>query len=267
MRYTSEGRGSCLTSNGGIFRTMGADQDLLFGRLAVNRKYCTQDQLDKCLILQANSRDRVPIGQILRSEGYISEEQHSQILAVQRRNLSAVDPVSKVSRASLLIGRLAVRDKLMSEQDVNACLQLQAREGEKRTIGEIMVDEGYIGPRQLKALLAQQSKKIMNCPSCRLSFTVLSVSKTPTIACPRCKQPLKDGKPTDSVRTDAQLETSVSRKLKKDHAKALPPTQDPLSASVRMVKMACPMCSKVFHEPVDSKGRVDCPFCLSSFSA
>jgi len=34
-----------------------------------------------------------------------------------------------------------------------------------------------------------------------------------------------------------------------------------------MVKMTCPMCSKPFCEPVDSKGRVDCPHCYSTFSA
>ena len=50
---------------------------------------------------------------------------------------------------------------------------------------------------------------------------------------------------------------------------AQPQASDPnkLSASARMVRMSCPMCEKPFVEPVDSKGRVDCPHCGSSFSA
>ncbi len=243
---------------------MGADQDLLFGRIAINRKYCTQEQLDKCLALQANSRDRVPLGQILRSEGYISDNQHSEILALQRKNLTAMDPVARASKESLLTGRLAVKLQLMSEADVNTCLRLQAKPGEKRTIGEIMVEQGYLTGPQLKEILAKQHKRIMSCATCKLSFTVLSTTQAKVVNCPRCKGRLQEGKPTDSVRTDAHLDTSISHRIKKESA----PKADPgPSSSVRMVRMTCPMCAKPFSEPVDSKGRVDCPHCLSSFSA
>lgn len=242
---------------------MGADQDLLFGRIAINKKYCTQDQLDKCLALQANSRDRVPLGQILRSEGYITDPQHSEILALQRKNFGAMDPVAKASKESLLTGRLAVKMKLMSEADVNTCLRMQAKAGEKRTIGEIMVEQGFLTAPQLKSILAQQRKRIMSCATCKLSFTVLSSTQAQGVKCPRCKGPLLEGKPSDSVRTDAHLQTSTSHRIQKESAKPQPGP----SSSVRMVKMTCPMCSKPFCEPVDSKGRVDCPNCLSSFSA
>ena len=87
---------------------MGADQDLLFGRIAVNRKYCTQAQLDECLAIQARSRDRLPIGQILKSEGCITDDQHSEVLALQRQNLAAMDPVQKLSKEAILLGKLAL---------------------------------------------------------------------------------------------------------------------------------------------------------------
>ena len=129
---------------------MGADRDLLFGRIAVAKKFCTQEQLDKCLILQANSRDRVPLGQILRREGYISDDQHSKILELQRQQFSTPDPVSKISKEAILLGKLAVRMKLLSEGDLNVCLRMQAQPGEKRTIGEILVAMGYLKPEQVK---------------------------------------------------------------------------------------------------------------------
>jgi protein-arginine kinase activator protein McsA len=267
MRYTRKGPGTVFPSE--TPRTtsaVAADQDLLFGRIALNRKYCTQAQLDEGVAIQARSRDRLPLGQILLGEGYITQDQHSEILAIQRRNLAVVDPVQKLSKESLLLGKLALRDKLMSERDVNLCLRLQAKEGEKRSIGELMVEQGFLTPKQLDLLLAKQQKRIMSCPACKLSFTVLSISKNKLVPCPRCKGALRDGKASESVRTDAQLDTSVARRMKKESAPPPAPQTSP-SSSVRMVKMTCPICAKVFHEPVDSKGRVDCPSCFSSFTA
>jgi len=246
---------------------VGADQDLLFGRIALHRKFCTQAQLDECILLQTHSPDPIPLGQFLLREGYLTEEQHSEILTLQRKRLSVIDPVQKVSKESILLGRLALRDKLLSEADLNACLRLQAQPGEKRSIGEILVAQGHLKPDQVKALLARQQKKIMNCPTCRLSFTVLTVSKSKVIACPRCKGPLADGKPTESVRTDAQIETKVASKMKQEAAKPAAAEKDAPTGSFRLIKMTCPMCGKPFEEPVDSKGRVDCPNCQSSFSA
>jgi DNA-directed RNA polymerase subunit RPC12/RpoP len=245
------------------------DQDLFFGRIAVNRKYCTQDQVERCRILQANSRDRVPLGQLLRSEGYITEEQHDAILTMQRRSLLPFDPSNRVSKQSILIGKLAVSQKLLAESDVNACLRIEAQERGKRTLGEIMIAEGYIVASELASLLAKQERRTMGCASCSLTFTVLSMSKTKVAHCPRCKSVLRDVKPKAKV--DAQIETSVSHKILKDNAQKVRPNPPVTakaspSASVRMVSMTCPMCSKPFCEPVDSKGRVDCPHCFSSFS-
>jgi hypothetical protein len=245
-----------------------ADQDLFFGRIAVNRKYCTQDQVEKCRILQANSRDRVPLGQLLRREGYITEDQHDTILQMQRRSLLPFDPVNRVSKQSILMGKLAVQQKLLAEADVNACLRIEAQEKGKRTLGEILVAEGYILASELETLLKNQERRTMHCVTCSLTFTVLSMSKTKTAHCPRCKGELREAKAR--TKTDAQIETSLSLKTLKDNAakvrpNAAVPRPSP-SASTRMVQMTCPMCAKPFCEPVDSKGHVDCPHCFSSFS-
>lgn len=246
---------------------MGADQDLLFGKIAVNQKYCTQAEIQKGLTIQAHSPDRLPLGHILVSEGFITQQQHSEILGIQRRNLDAVDPVQRASKESILLGKLAVRERLMMERDVNTCLRLQAMEGERRTLGEIMVATGYLTPKQVKGLLALQQKKIMSCPACRLSFTVLTISQGKAILCPRCRAALQEGKLTDSVRTDAHLDTTVVRKIREEIPKPPPAAQSQAASSVRLVKMNCPICSKQFQEPVDTKGQVDCPSCHSTFSA
>ena len=262
-------RGTLCRGRGARRKTgehVGADQDLLFGKIAASRKYCTADQIEKCVAIQAKTPDRLPLGQILVSEGYITQDQHSEILGIQRRNMAAIDPVNKVSKESLLIGKLAVREGFVSEEKVNACLRIQARDGEKRTIGEIMVQKGFLTSADLKILLSKQHKRIMGCPTCKLSFTVLSTTHAKVVPCPRCKGALQEGKPTDSVRTDAHLETSTSNRIRREAEKTTPRGFEP-GGSIRMVKMTCPMCSKPFCEPVDSKGRVDCPHCFSTFSA
>ncbi|HLY75472.1 MAG TPA: hypothetical protein VKU80_15225 [Planctomycetota bacterium] len=246
---------------------MGADQDLLFGKIAVNRKYCTPEEIEKGLSIQARSPDPLPLGHILVNEGFITEEQHSEILVIQRRNLSAVDPVQRASKESILLGKLAVRERFVTERDVNTCLRLQAQKGEKRSLGEIMVAQGYLASKQLGVLLALQQKKIMSCPACRLSYTVLTISQGKTILCPRCRAALQEGKPTDSVRTDAMFDTTVVRKIRQDGSKPPPRKESPAASSVRLVRMTCPICSKLFQEPVDTKGQVICPSCHSSFSA
>ncbi|HVR84711.1 MAG TPA: hypothetical protein VMU54_10395 [Planctomycetota bacterium] len=245
---------------------MGADQDLLFGKIAVNRKYCTPAEIEKGLSIQAQSPDQLPLGHILVSEGFITQQQHSEILVIQRRNLGAVDPVQRASKESILLGKLAVRERLMTERDVNTCLRLQAQKGERRSLGEIMVAQGYLVPKQLKGLLALQQKKIMSCPACRLSFTILTISQGKAILCPRCRAALQEGKSTESVRTDAMFDTTVVRLIRQDSPKP-PPVESPAASSVRLVKMNCPICSKQFQEPVDTKGQVVCPSCHSSFSA
>ena len=53
----------------------------LFGRIAVLSGFLTAERLQECLDIQraANPSDRQPIGEILRSRGYLTEEQLERI--------------------------------------------------------------------------------------------------------------------------------------------------------------------------------------------
>ena len=179
--------------------------------------------------------------------------------------MSAVDPLTKKRKESILFGKLAVREGLLTEAEANECLRLQAEEGEKRSLGEIMIAKGRLNSEQVNRLLAKQQKKIMSCPACRLSFTVLTISQDKTINCPRCKGPLREGKPGDSTRTDAQFSTQVIRAARRE----LSP--DPLTESrvippeaVNM-KAICVVCDESFEGFLDSTGRVRCPSCHTTF--
>lgn len=248
---------------------MPASRELLFGKIAVTLKFCTQDQVDECarlqLQMQSPHRPAPKLGEIMVDKGYLTREQSAKVLETQRANLDLVDPLMQKRKEAVLFGKLAVREGLCTQEEVNECLRLQAREGEKRSLGEIMVAEGCLTSVQVKELLGRQLKKIMSCPACRLSFTVLTLSEGKRIDCPKCKAPLRDGKPTDSTRTDAEFATQSVRVVR---AGMPAPKVDSrvIPAPAKKVKVACVVCDQAFEAPLDSTGRVRCPACQTTFT-
>ncbi|HXX94034.1 MAG TPA: hypothetical protein VEN81_10395 [Planctomycetota bacterium] len=248
---------------------MPASEDLLFGKIAVQLKLCTQSQLDECsrlqLQMQSPHRTAPKLGELLVEKGYLTQAQAETVLATQERNLAQVDPLVQKRKESVLFGKLAVRDGLVTAVELNECLALQARPGERRTLGEIMVERGCLTAVQVKELLGRQLKRIMSCPACRLSFTVLSLSQGKRIDCPKCRGALQDGKPSDSTRTDAEFATQVLRAVKA----GIPPSRADsrvIPAPSTRIRVQCVICDKEFDAPLDSTGRVRCPDCHTTFT-
>ncbi len=248
---------------------MPASRELLFGKICVGRGFCTQAQVDECLKLQLQMqsphRTAPKLGELLIERGHMTAIQRDQVLKVQRENLDLVDPLVKKRKEATIFGKLAVREKAATEDQVNECLRLQAREGETRSLGEIMISKGYVTDVQVKALLGKQLKRIMGCPACRLSFTVLSLSEGKQIDCPRCKGPLREGKPTDSTRTDAEFATQVMRAVKAGLPSPAGPPPEP-RPSARRIKTNCVICDTGFEAVLGPDGRVGCPSCHTTFT-
>ena len=243
---------------------MPSDTDLLFGKIAIGQGFCTKEHVERCVAIQSRSPDRLPLGRILVDEGYLNEEQHSKVLTIQRKNMRARDSITQREKEAILFGKLAVREGLLTEEKVNECLSEQAREGEKRTLGEIMVSKGCLTAAQVKTLLARQEKRIMNCPACKLTFTVLTISKK-KIGCPRCNQPLQEGKPGDSTRTDAELDTHILRAAKGELPPGSPVPRRAIPPGAVKLKLRCAVCHQLIEEFPDSTGRVRCPLCSTTF--
>ncbi len=248
---------------------MPANRDILFGKIAVDQGFCTSPQVDECIRmqmqLQSPHQPASSLGRLLIERGFLSEEQHGKVLALQNQNLDLVDPMVKKRREAALFGKLAVREGLLTEDEANECLRLQAMEGETRNLGEVMVQRGYLTADQVKELLGKQLKRIMYCGACKLSFTVLSLTEGKTINCPKCKAPLQDGKPTQSVRTDAEFSTQVYRAIK---AGMPPPPQEKLTPrpTAKRTRVKCVICDHEFEALLDSTQRVQCPSCITTFT-
>src|SRR5215831_2249205 len=135
---------------------MPADEDLLFGKIAVGEGFCTQAQIDECVRVQSYDKSGTALGELLLFKGHITAVQHAKVLELQKKNLQSVDPLAKKRKEAQLFGKLAVREGLLTEDEVNECLRDQGREGETRTLGEIMVDKGYLSGDKVKELLSKQ---------------------------------------------------------------------------------------------------------------
>jgi protein-arginine kinase activator protein McsA len=246
-----------------------ASGELLFGKIAVLQNLCSQAQVDECarlqLQMQSPHQPAPKLGELLVEKGYLTRSQADEVLVIQRRNLDLVDPMVKKRKEAVLFGRLAVREGLTTQEELHECLALQAQPGERRTLGEIMVGRGYLTSVQVTELLGRQLKRIMSCPACRLSFTVLTLSEGKRVDCPKCRGPLQDGKPSDSTRTDAEFATQVLRAVKaglpvpKTDSRVIP------SPSSR-IRVVCVICDSAFQAPLDATGRVRCPECHSTFT-
>jgi hypothetical protein len=245
---------------------MPADEDLLFGKIAVGEGFCTQAQIDECVRMQSYDKSGTALGELLLFKGHITAPQHATVLELQKKNLQTLDPVAKKRKEAQLFGKLAVREGLLTEEEVNDCLRDQGQEGELRTLGEIMVAKGYLSVEKVKELLSKQLKKVMFCPACNLSFTVTTLSHGKQIDCPRCKGPLQEGKPTPSVTTDAEFSTQTIRTMKAGLPPGSAPTTRRVPVATKAVKAQCVVCDHAFAGPLDSTGRLRCPSCKSSFS-
>jgi twitching motility protein PilT len=61
-----------------------------------------------------------------------------------------------IGQDDLLFGRIALHYKLITREQLTEATAFQAREGGGRRLGEILVEKGWLNPRQLEQLLAVQ---------------------------------------------------------------------------------------------------------------
>jgi tRNA A-37 threonylcarbamoyl transferase component Bud32 len=95
---------------------------------------------------------------------------------------------------SAFFGRLAIQEKLVTEEQLFECLETQLtleKDGRSRQLGDIMVEKGYLKLKDVSRLLKLQKKVVMRCPNCDASYTVSEELAAKTLPCRRCRVPLK----------------------------------------------------------------------------
>lgn len=199
-----------------------------FAEIALSLGFCTSDQIRQCLKIQGDTTENLSLGNSLMREGFISEQQYSQVLQRLRSNLKKGSPATPASKAPTaddreddLLGKLAVREGWLTTADLRACLQ--AENTPRRTLAEILVTKGYLTASRAQELLSRVSRRLMCCRKCVRTFTVLSIANSEGVACPKCHGTLEDGKLPDRPPSKDPLATQTFKAVSQSIKDPRPP--------------------------------------------
>jgi signal transduction histidine kinase len=176
--------------------TAAAQDEILFGRIAVLMGFLTEEQLADALTVQGGPASfRRRMGEILVERGHLTENQVDEILRSQQDSFAR--PHTRLvahNRGEALLGRLAVKRGHLTEEQLNEGLRIQAllREGNMNvSLGQILMEQGFVRLEAIMELLALQGLQIGSCASCGGRFNVEHATGDVGPACPRCSHPLE----------------------------------------------------------------------------
>jgi len=117
------------------------DQKVLIGRILVDQKKINPKQLEECLGLQKEIREK-KIGAILKEEAIINEEQLQESLQKQKAQHK-------------LLGEILIEAGYITPEQLQHALLIQ-RENRKKKLGQIIVELRYATPNDICIALATQ---------------------------------------------------------------------------------------------------------------
>lgn len=244
---------------------MPSNAEILLGKIAVKLKFLSEEQLAVAVKAQEAAPAKA-LGSIFLEKKLLTQDQLNKCLEIQKQRMQMASPGSNKKTEAILFGKLVVQRKLATPEQVNDCLRIQAAESEKgggKTLGEIMVEKGILKPEQVRTVLSTQQKKTMLCPTCKLSFTVVTTSGSTNVRCPKCKGPLQEAVKTAPVKTDAEFGTMIARVV---DLQLKPKDVSGAAVTANMIKTKCVICDTEFTGAKDATGRVKCPKCMSTFT-
>jgi|GEM_PF-1748061 len=116
--------------------------DASFGKLVIERKLATQDQLNECLRIQASDRSHPRLGEVFTRQGYLQPDQVQKILAAQKKvvvectgchtsfNIAGAEPGQRVKCRAC--GRLMTVRSIAGRLDVVETVVVPPRDVGKR---------------------------------------------------------------------------------------------------------------------------------------
>ncbi len=130
--------------------------DSFFGSIALKNKMLTRDQLTQALRVQweraAEWGDDVApaLGEVCRTLGFLSEDQVNAIVWAQAK--------SEVMLEDSLAGRICLRNRLLTQAQLDQALADQRGLDFTVRLGDILCRRGYIDRQQLRAVLKAQTR-------------------------------------------------------------------------------------------------------------
>ncbi len=180
---------------------MSIREELLLGKIALELGLLSKEQLERAISIQEEQVPPPPLGELLVEQKWIEPEGLQRILAVQKERFQAKADYTDARLENILFGRLVVHLGLVTQDQVNECLRIQAKVEDEVDvrIGEILVKKGYISRDAVRKLLAIQNKKILYCRKCSDQVNVVGFQAGNRYDCPHCGGPLEAPATNDSL--------------------------------------------------------------------
>lgn len=195
---------------------MASDDNVLFGKIAMELGLLTKEQIDTAISLQELEEKQRPLGDILLDKRYLTQAELQKILEQQRANLAKVDGPTQQKKEDVLFGKVAIREGLATADEVNDCLRSQAKAESAGTfprLGEMMVEKGILTPAQVQRILERQKRRIMVCKGCKARYNVPTVDEGKPVRCPRCGGEVVLPVDAGSIQVDASFDGNATQVL------------------------------------------------------
>jgi hypothetical protein len=122
--------------------------------------YLTPEELEEALSVQKRRSPKPFLGALLVELDMISSKSLAQVLSEQVAQMAKASQVSVVPRGRAeegRFGRIAITCGFITRDQLNEALGIQSRSTPKPFLGAVLVDLGYMSPRQLSRVLAAQA--------------------------------------------------------------------------------------------------------------
>ncbi|MCO5164990.1 MAG: serine/threonine protein kinase [Planctomycetes bacterium] len=130
-----------------------ADEDLLAGALVLAYKYADVPALRRAYAraeLRAEARDGGALVQTLAEQGVLSARRAEKVRAAAR--------LARLLRADAVYGMIAMRNKLVGGQMLNACMEEARRAGHQKTLSQVLLERGVLTATHDQAVRGRQEE-------------------------------------------------------------------------------------------------------------
>lgn len=187
---------------------MSKESDLLLGKMAIEKKWITYDQLTQCI--RAQERETMegdpektqgrgaagrPLGVVMTSMGLITDQQLLDLYEELRSRIESLRSYRLIERSENMLGQLLVEGNKCTQNQINKCLEAQRKKAEQGVspvprLGEILVEHGFVSAETVRILLKEQNKTVMHCLGCKTTFNVVGVREGKQYKCRKCGEVL-----------------------------------------------------------------------------
>jgi hypothetical protein len=145
--------------------------DLLFGVIAVKNSVISREQLDDAIRHQwdkAGGGIGPTLGEVCQKLGYLSEEEVNAVLWAQAKSEALLEDA--------LCGQIAIRNGILTQEQLDSALDEQKRRGPGARLGHILIERGDLSLQAVHAILTSQ-KRMKAGPSAELEEPTITLAE------------------------------------------------------------------------------------------